>query len=517
MNKTRHYLIFTLMVLITATLGLAASEFEAAGEMTSTQVATAGEGTPSEAPNSDPVRKGLTAPSAAMILAALDQADRNNAIIELEATRPEPVPWALPDPVEVAALWNEGRQSEALLALQQLESAGFNFIPAISWKAPVESHQKFYYQDVRIGGVRTGAQILDLDYDSQETTIFALIGWADGWTMNVSLDGGITWQETFSYGVQAEVSMAVCGNRVWVAYSSTGSNDELRMRRFYTSNGASDSGYSYETVANINPATVVDVALIGNEQDISTAVYVGIVASDNTVRTYWDDLTGTSFSAYSPTITNADDNIDFTYAPYGLYSSGYVAYLSYESTAGDIVVWRMSVLGTWDQILSRPITGSQNYTSISAYEDTVMVVYEYGFTNGNGIRYEVSYNYGTGWAYGNLYNPAAGDPAAHGGAISLSGGNGSFVTYNLEEGTTDHAWLRSRPGYGSFPWNDPLWFSNFDTMSATETKIEWIGTLCVGSHGMLYLAADGIPYFDITSPRGFFCDGFESGGTSAWD
>ncbi len=31
------------------------------------------------------------------------------------------------------------------------------------------------------------------------------------------------------------------------------------------------------------------------------------------------------------------------------------------------------------------------------------------------------------------------------------------------------------------------------------------------------LAADGIPYFDITSPRGFFCDGFESGGTSAWN
>ena len=54
-------------------------------------------------------------------------------------------------------------------------------------------------------------------------------------------------------------------------------------------------------------------------------------------------------------------------------------------------------------------------------------------------------------------------------------------------------------------------------MSATETKIEWIGAPCIGSHGMLYLAAEGIPYFDLSSPRGFFCDGFESGGTSAWN
>lgn len=500
MNNAQNLLIFTLMVLVTATLGVAAAETDV-----------------TEASSSGADTKGATAPSAATILAALDEADRNNALIELETIQNQPVPWALPDPVEVAALWNEGRQSEALLALQQLESAGFSFVPAISWKVPIVSRQNKAYQDVRIGGARIGAQIIDLDYDAQEATIFALIGWADTWSMNISLDGGVTWAETYYYGAQAEVSMAVCGSRVWVAYSPTGSDNELRMRRFFTSNGASDTGYGFETVADINPATVVDVALIGNEPDVSTAVYVGIVASDNTVRTYWDELTGTSFTSYSPTVTNAHDNIDFTYAPFGLHSSGYVAYLSYQSTTGNIVVWRMSFLGTWDQVFSRSISGSQKYTSISAYEDTVMVAFEYAYTNGNGIRYEVSYNSGTSWAYGDIYSPAAGDPAAHGAAVSLSGGNGSFVTYNLEEGVTDRAWLRSRPGYGSFPWNNPLWYSNFDTMSATETKIEWIGTLCVGSHGMLYRATDGIPYFDITAVRGFFCDGFESGGTSAWN
>ena len=83
---------------------------------------------------------------------------------------------------------------------------------------------------------------------------------------------------------------------------------------------------------------MVDVALISNEPDVSTAVYVAIVGSDNSVRTDWDDLAGTSFSDYSPTITNAEDNIDFTYSPGGLSTSGYVAYLSYYSTTGDVVV-----------------------------------------------------------------------------------------------------------------------------------------------------------------------------------
>lgn len=501
MTATRHLLLLTLLVLITAPMGVAATE----------------EGAPTQASDSGAETKATTTPSAVKYLAALDEAGRNNALIELEAVNPGAVSFGLPNPADVAEIWNNGDHAKALLALRQLESAGFNFIPAITWKEPIESRQELYYIDVRIGDARTGAHTLDLDYDSQEGTIFAAIGWADDWTMNISTDGGVTWQETFAYGLRAELSMAVSGDRVWVAYSNTGNEDELRMRRFLTTTGGVDSAYFFETVATITPATVVDVALISNEPDFGTAVYVGIVASDNSVRTYWDDLNGTSFSDYSPTISNADDNIDFTFAPFSMQTSGYTAFLSYESTAGDIVVWRMSFLGTWDQVLTRPISGTNNYTSISAFKDTVMVVYESAFAEGTGIRYEVSYNYGIDWYYGVIYEPEAGDPVAHGGAVSLSGGNGSFATYHLEEGAVDRAFVRSRSGYASAPWNNPIPFSNSDTMSGTQTKIEWIGAPCVGSYGMLYLAADAIPYFDLTSARGYFCDGFESGGTSAWN
>ena len=153
MKANCHILILTLTVVITAGLGAAASELEALGENTPPQTETTGKGTPVEGRNLGDHRKGATAPSALTILAALDEAGRNNAFIELEATRSDSVPFGLPGPADVAALWNEGRFNEALLALQQLDSAGFSYIPAISWKVPIVSEQPRVYQDVRIGGV----------------------------------------------------------------------------------------------------------------------------------------------------------------------------------------------------------------------------------------------------------------------------------------------------------------------------------------------------------------------------
>ena len=246
-------------------------------------------------------------------------------------------------------------------------------------------------------------------------------------------------------------------------------------------------------------------------------VYVGIIGSDNGARFYWDELTGTSFSAYSPPVTDADDNLDFTYCPYGLYTSGYVSYMSYESTTGNLVVWRMSFLGTWDQVFSAAITGSNGYTSISAFKETVMAAVEYDYPEGNGIRYYVSYNHGDSWAYGNLYEPGISDPDAHGADVSLHSGAGSMITYHREEGAFDYVYHVARRGYQSVPWGDPFAFNNYDSMSATQTKIEWLGVGCVSSYGMMYRASDAIPYYDLVTPRGFFCDGFETGNASAWD
>lgn len=467
----------------------------------------------------DSQNPAATAPAqpASATLAALDATARSNAVLTLEALGGTIPAWPLPSAAEVESIWNRGNHDEALLALQQLETAGATFAPTINWREPVTSHQKFYYQDVRIGDPRTGATDMVLDFHSGEDTIFAAVSWLDSWTMNISTDGGVTWQETFYYGTESRISMTVAGDHVWVSYVLSSAPTEVRMRRFDAATGAVDGVYFWELVANVSPANVDDVALINNAPDFDTAVYVAVIDSNDNVRTYWDDLVGTSFDEYSPPVTNAESHLDFAYCPYGFSSSGYVAYLSFESNTGQLEVWRMSWLGTWDQVQAVTLYGSHHYTAVSAFKETVMTAYENDFANGNGINYRVSYDHGVSWFGGTIYAPDVSGPAAFGADVSLDSGMGVVVTYNREEGAVDPVYHRNRRGLGSGVWDEPFEFSNFDSMSAMKTEVNFIGAGCVSSYGMLYLGDTGIPYFDLVTPRGFFCDGFESGNTAAWD
>jgi len=454
---------------------------------------------------------------ASTVLAALDTDARSNAVLTLEALDGSDPAWPYSTTAEVEALWNRGDHERAIRALRQLESAGASFAPAIGWKEPIESRLKFFYQDVRIGDPRTSANDIKLGYHGEEDTLFSAVSWSDTWTMNISTDGGATWQETFEFGTASKLSMAVAGEYAWVSYAISDTPSDVRMRRFDASTGLVDNLYGWELVADVSPADVDELALINNAPDYDTAVYVAVIDTADHLRTYWDDLGGTSFDEYSPPVTNAEDNLDFTYCPYGFSSSGYVAYLSFESDTGQLEVWRMSWLGTWDHVYTLAMDGFNHYTAISAFEETVMVAFEGDFTNGNGIQYRVSYDHGGQWYSLVIYQPAAGGPLAYGADVSLHSGRSAVITYNMEEGTTDNAYFISRSPMVGGTWGTALDYSNFDTMSAMKTEITFIGAGCVGSYGMAYLGDGGIPYFDLLTPRGFFCDGFESGNTAAWD
>ena len=142
---------------------------------------------------------------------------------------------------------------------------------------------------------------------------------------------------------------------------------------------------------------------------------------------------------------------------------------------------------------------------------------EESYTNGDGARYRVSYDNGVSWSSGDLYAPSPGDPSGWSPDVSLRSGFGSAGIYNREDGTIDNAYVRSRRGYAPGGWSDPLDFSNFDLVSGSLNQIDWIGVTCVGSYGMVYMGDGYIPYFDLMTPRAFFCDGFETGNASAWD
>jgi len=372
-------------------------------------------------------------------------------------------------------------------------------------------------QDVRIGDPRVGAQSVDLDFHRGTGNLFAAVSWADGWSLNISTDGGASWQETYFYPSASEISMRVGGGFAWVSYAPSPTPTQLRMRRFYAATGAPDSTYNYQLVGNIFPATIVDVAMTSNADSGDSGVYVACIGSDHAPYFFWDDLAGASFDPFHPPRVTAEGGLDITMNPGA--GSGFFLFLSFEG-GGLLRVWRLHIFGGWDGSIAYTMDGSNNYTAISAYQDTVSVLVERDYTNGNGIANLVNTNAGQGgeWLGGVIYSPPTPTaPEAAGADISLRSPSGSMLTYQLEEGAFDEVYYRQRQGHGLGSWESAVSFNEVDSAAQEQTTVEWLGVNCVNSYGVVYLSGgDFIPYFDLVTPRGIFCDDFESGDTIGW-
>jgi hypothetical protein len=308
--------------------------------------------------------------------------------------------------------------------------------------------------------------------------------------------------------------MVVAGDRVWVGYTPDSDRNEVRMRRFLVANGFVDEPYWYQLVDDVSPRLVTDVTVGANTDDFDNRVYPVVITTGNDVHFYWTDLTGTTFSEVSPAASDASDGIDFTWCRRS--AGSYVAYVSYLSTSDDVVVWGVDLLGDWTRVMSAPFTGTYPRTAISAARDAVYVAYDHEFTYGDGTRYRASYDSGGSWSNGDLYRPNPGDPAGFAPDLSLRSGVGSAAVYNREDGVVDGAYTMTRRGYGPGAWTAAQQYNTNDLVSGSRSHIEWLGSSCVMSYGMVYLAEGYIPYFDLLTPRAFLCDGFESGDLSGW-
>ena len=373
-------------------------------------------------------------------------------------------------------------------------------------------------QDVRIGDPRVSAQSVDLDFHRGTGNLFAAVSWADGWSLNISTDGGASWQETYFYPSASEISMRVGGGFAWVSYAPSPTPTQLRMRRFYAATGAPDNTYNYQLVGNIHPATIVDVAMTSNADSGDSGVYVACIGSDDAPYFFWGDLAGTSFDPFHPPRVTAEGGLDITMNPGA--GSGFFLFMSFEGD-GLLRVWRLHIFGGWDSPMNYAIDGNNNYTAISAYQDTVATMVEKDYTNGNGILQFVNTNAGQGgeWSAEVIYFPSTPTaPEAAGADISLRSPSGSMLTYQLEEGTFDGVYYQQRQGHGVGSWESAVSFNEVDSASQEQTTVEWLGVGCLGSYGMVYVSGgDFVPYFDLITPWAIFCDGFESGDTSVWN
>jgi hypothetical protein len=421
----------------------------------------------------------------------------------------------------VAKLWNTGLHSEAIAALEDLEATGTPFAVMISWDRPLVDSPQKVYTDKRLGGARTGGQDAALDFDAGTGNLFAMIVWEDGWSMNMSTDRGVTWVETHYYsGVTAIADMVVSGDYAWVGYSASGDSfHSSRFRRFDVATGLHDDVYGWEVVADESPNTMIELVVTSNAPDDNNRIYIAyLVDETDSVHFWWDDLSGTSFAAIPPAISNARESLDMAWNPYAV--SDHYRWISYIGTDNKVHVWRSSG-STWNLEVSRSFTGLVARTAISAYSDHIYCAFECQSEPGKtGVCYLVTDDAGvSSWLADDAYWPTGSEVSGFSPDISVRSGSNRAVVFSSETGDIDDVYYVTRSGWSVGGWSDPVWYNTHDHISGEATYIEWLGALGVFSYGMIYFdgTGDHAPYFDLLTVRALFFDGFESGDFSAWD
>ncbi len=448
------------------------------------------------------------------VLAGMSAEQRANASIELEPLGPFDLAIEL-QADNATDLWNQARFTEALAAIAGLEAAGAALGVGIAWKTPVPSRAPDYYVDVPIGNGRTNYQDAALGFDDESDTILALIQWSDGWSMNISTNLGVSFSETYFWFPDAAADMGVVGGHAWVGYAAA---SLLRMRRFDSADGTEDTTYFYQTITDVAPDTISEVAVAGNAPDTNDRIYAAcLIPETDVVEFWWDNLTGTSFASVSTGITNASEGLDLAWNPYTSRFDGKGRrWISYIST-GDQIRLHRSTLGGFELRAAQTFTGWQRVTGVSAFADNVYCVYSADIGGAYGVNYMTTPDGGDSWLVDDAYWPGAGDPNASGPNVSVRSGAGRAVIFTTDETGYDGAWHVQRRGWSPGAWTAPVGFSNYDASWGSKTEVEWLGPRCVSSYGLIYRDDLGVPYFDVMSSRCFFDDGFESGSTSAWD
>jgi subtilisin family serine protease len=220
--------------------------------------------------------------SVSQLLGSLSQEQRENSLIELEATRDIAATYER-EIKNAQSLWNSGQFDSAIENIRVFEESGKSLAVGISWKTPIkEISANWATEDTRIGS-KTNVDKTCLDYDAQSGNLFAVLRYTSTnwyWSVNISTDKGKTWQETYEWYATyliRDVSAAVVGNYLWVGYlGGDTAYHEGRIRRFSVSAGAEDTSYGYHTIID-KGVPITEISVSANADSFDNRVYFSAI------------------------------------------------------------------------------------------------------------------------------------------------------------------------------------------------------------------------------------------------
>ncbi len=402
---------------------------------------------------------------------------------------------------QIDAAWQTGDFETGRDFMAQLDATGFDGSLTYAYTDTDIQPSGKAFDDVfagerRIGGARIGIVSFDLD-SAPNDNLFAVTGWGDTWTFNISTNGGSTWHETFTFGANSpDVDLAYINGFVYVGYSSAG---EGRMRRFDPATGAVDGGYFFHTVFTPGVGdSVAEIAVESNEDNFQNRIYWTCLTANGIIEYFFDDSAdGTTFGTVSTGIVDGVGPLDFHWNQDFTNGSTPFLVMSHRNAAGDAVVTANT--GAWASTVVASATGVGNDVNISAYQDTIIVAYETAPAPADAI-YHISYNGGTSYNIGTGIFPA---PSLNYFNLDVSAalGYGTAMIAGEEVGEPDPVRFVQRPTYAPGAWPNQVGNTNqTDLQTGNDMVIEAlpIGGSVTARYGVIHVTNDGgtFPVFD---------------------
>jgi hypothetical protein len=465
-------------------------------------VANVSDNLPEQAAMKSLTQPGSTGEPSWEFLRRMTNTEKANAIIQIELGQDVTV--AVKTTVtQVENLWNSGQFEDALNGFEQLSQInGVGPIAiGVGWRNPIPTNQTALWgADVRIGN-RDSIYINCLDIHRASGKLFAILTYTEGgggyWSVNLSIDGGVSWNETYVWfagsGEQAvSVSASVLGNYCYVAYRTSDFPFEARLRRFYVINGLAYPAYStiYSTVT---PDTIREVAITSNQDYYNDRIYYFGLAKNGDLRLFWDDTTATSWLEISTGVTDAERGLDATcnegYATRYLW----VTYIDMNDTLNIDYLSSGSIYGNAKKLY---VGSALMNPSLAAYHDTLICFHEMQGSSVYHCRYEVSYSGGSSWLYGGVDDTVTN--VSYYPDVTARKGGGFGVVYRYYSATRELRFVHR--GYASVPsWSAPISIAD-NQPNTSSPAIEYIGG---GTYGTVYsswLSPYREAYFDRSSP-----------------
>jgi hypothetical protein len=403
--------------------------------------------------------------------------EKSNAIIDIECDGEN-----LLQANRIEETWNSGNHEEAIELLKtspELDNAAIG----IQWKNPVKISLR-WAGDARVGTVDSIVDI-DFDVDNSNGHLLAALLHRNGpsnykFTVNISLDTGKTWAETYVWTANPDylidIDGAVLENRFYLAYTYNIPNNIGRIRRFFTSDGSSDEVYGYQTIIN-ETSGLREISLTSNDAHPTPQYlfYFAIMQNDS-LRLYYnnDDTLAVSWTAFNPPVADADRGLDACCAyPNKMWAS----YIGTDNELYFIGGWSSWTVYPTSSVLG---TNADYVTSIGAYGDTVMIVYPFYNSPTYDVRYYITSNSGTNWAVGTILSGSNIQSLVN--DVTARGGDGFGAVYQTT-GTFAEGIYRHR-SYNFSSWTTPDSFADNVPRANVKPCIERIAD---GIYGILYV------------------------------